>query len=167
MLGVFIDQNNRISLSRFQVVLWSALIISGYIIAGLANAFASYNARGGPCRLLPAPFGNVARLVVDAHTLEDEFCFGPEPMLLNEQGKKTKDQEQRELTHFFYLAKVEQLERKAEQLRGSGDGNPPSKMMRPLDFTIARETLAPFKPGRVYISGGTRARQPAAQCPGR
>jgi hypothetical protein len=36
--GVLIDQRNRISLSRFQLVLWSSLVISTVITEGIVNA---------------------------------------------------------------------------------------------------------------------------------
>lgn len=35
--GVFIDDRNKISLSRIQMFLWSALVLSGYLSAALAN----------------------------------------------------------------------------------------------------------------------------------
>jgi hypothetical protein len=36
--GVFIDKDNRISLSRFQLVMWTILIVSALMTAGLSNA---------------------------------------------------------------------------------------------------------------------------------
>jgi hypothetical protein len=36
--GVFIDRDNRISLSRFQLVLWTIVLISALLTAGLTNA---------------------------------------------------------------------------------------------------------------------------------
>jgi hypothetical protein len=35
--GLFIDQRNKISLSRFQLVLWTALLLSGFLVAVLIN----------------------------------------------------------------------------------------------------------------------------------
>jgi hypothetical protein len=36
--GVLIDQRNKISLSRFQLVLWSLLVIATIIVEGILNA---------------------------------------------------------------------------------------------------------------------------------
>jgi hypothetical protein len=36
--GVFIDEQNRISLARFQLVLWTSLLVSALLTAGLSNA---------------------------------------------------------------------------------------------------------------------------------
>ena len=36
--GIFIDKENRISLSRFQLVLWTVLLVSALLTAGLINA---------------------------------------------------------------------------------------------------------------------------------
>lgn len=36
--GIFIDQDNRISLSRFQLILWTVLLVSALFTAGLTNA---------------------------------------------------------------------------------------------------------------------------------
>jgi hypothetical protein len=38
--GVFIDERNKISLSRIQLVLWSVLLISALVTAGLGNVLA-------------------------------------------------------------------------------------------------------------------------------
>ena len=35
--GIFIDRDNRISLARFQLVLWTCLLISAFFTAGLTN----------------------------------------------------------------------------------------------------------------------------------
>ena len=37
--GIFIDDRNRISLSRFQLVLWTVLLVSALLTTGLSNAF--------------------------------------------------------------------------------------------------------------------------------
>lgn len=36
--GIFIDRDNRISLSRFQLILWTVLLVSALFTAGLTNA---------------------------------------------------------------------------------------------------------------------------------
>jgi hypothetical protein len=36
--GIFIDRDNRISLSRFQLILWTVLLVSALMTAGLTNA---------------------------------------------------------------------------------------------------------------------------------
>lgn len=36
--GIFIDKDNRISLSRFQLILWTVLLVSALFTAGLTNA---------------------------------------------------------------------------------------------------------------------------------
>ena len=36
--GIFIDDRNRISLARFQLVLWTVLLVSALMTAGLSNA---------------------------------------------------------------------------------------------------------------------------------
>src|SRR3954453_18613286 len=36
--GVFIDERNRISLSRLQLVLWTSVLVSALLTAGLSNA---------------------------------------------------------------------------------------------------------------------------------
>lgn len=38
--GIFIDRDNRISLSRFQLVLWTIILVSALLTAGLTNALA-------------------------------------------------------------------------------------------------------------------------------
>jgi hypothetical protein len=35
--GLFIDERNKVSLSRFQAVLWTVLVLAGYLAAALAN----------------------------------------------------------------------------------------------------------------------------------
>ena len=35
--GVFVDERNKVSLSRFQAVLWTVLVLAGYLAAALAN----------------------------------------------------------------------------------------------------------------------------------
>jgi hypothetical protein len=37
MRGIFVDSRNRLSLSRVQMLLWTILVISGFLAAGLAN----------------------------------------------------------------------------------------------------------------------------------
>jgi hypothetical protein len=37
--GVFIDERNRISLARFQLVVWTVLLVSALFTAGLTNVF--------------------------------------------------------------------------------------------------------------------------------
>ena len=37
--GIFIDRDNRISLARFQLILWTGLIVSAFFTAGLTNIF--------------------------------------------------------------------------------------------------------------------------------
>lgn len=43
--GVFIDRDNRISLSRFQIVIWTVLLVGSLFTAGLSNAGALDGAR--------------------------------------------------------------------------------------------------------------------------
>jgi hypothetical protein len=35
--GLFVDERNKVSLSRFQAVLWTVLVLAGYLAAALAN----------------------------------------------------------------------------------------------------------------------------------
>lgn len=41
-LGALIDDRNLMSLSRFQIVLWTALVLSGYLVAVLHNIFSGH-----------------------------------------------------------------------------------------------------------------------------
>lgn len=43
-LGALIDERNVMSLSRFQIVLWTLLVLSGYLVAALYNIFSGHAA---------------------------------------------------------------------------------------------------------------------------
>ncbi|MGV3721426.1 MAG: hypothetical protein ACO1SX_11005 [Actinomycetota bacterium] len=51
--GVFIDERNRISLSRFQLVIWTTLLVSALFTAGLTNALTERNADGALAIWIP------------------------------------------------------------------------------------------------------------------
>jgi hypothetical protein len=42
MVGVFIDERNKISLSRFQLTIWTILIMSAFLTIGLARSRSGY-----------------------------------------------------------------------------------------------------------------------------
>lgn len=41
LIGIFIDTRNKVSLSQFQIVLWTWILLSGYIVIVFARAFAN------------------------------------------------------------------------------------------------------------------------------
>jgi hypothetical protein len=41
-LGALIDERNVMSLSRFQIILWTLLVLSGYLVAALYNIFSGH-----------------------------------------------------------------------------------------------------------------------------
>ena len=45
-LGILIDERKKMSLSRFQTVLWSVLILSAFLAAAIANLLVANNATG-------------------------------------------------------------------------------------------------------------------------
>lgn len=51
--GVFVDERNRISLSRFQLVIWTTLLVSGLFTAGLSNTIPTRNPAGALAISIP------------------------------------------------------------------------------------------------------------------
>jgi hypothetical protein len=78
--GIFIDDRNRISLSRFQLVLWTVLLVSALMTAGLSNA-----ALGDPTPLVvKVPPEVWALLGIGA------FSFVTSPVLVDSRKKDEK-----------------------------------------------------------------------------
>jgi len=49
-LGAFIDERNVMSLSRFQIILWTLLVLSAYLVAALHNIFLEHNVLADPLK---------------------------------------------------------------------------------------------------------------------
>jgi hypothetical protein len=75
--GIFIDDRNRISLARFQLVLWTVLLVSALMTAGLSNA-----ALGSPAPLsITVPSQVWALLGIGA------FSFVVAPVMVDSRKK--------------------------------------------------------------------------------
>jgi len=76
--GVLIDRDNRISLSRFQLILWTVLVTSGLQAAGIFNTTATYpQGVGNEVMLGPLDIMGIAR-AKQFHTCRRTFDKGPQ-----------------------------------------------------------------------------------------
>jgi hypothetical protein len=79
--GIFIDNQNRISLSRFQLILWTLLLVSALMTAGLINAMKPADPTPLQIRIPPkiwallglGAFTAVAAPTIDQHTSISAF----------------------------------------------------------------------------------------------
>jgi hypothetical protein len=88
--GVFIDSNNRISLSRFQLVLWTLLLVSALLTAGLINAMVPADATPLEIRIPPqiwALLGLGAFSAVAAPAISQNRRAGPAGGVLSAESR--------------------------------------------------------------------------------
>ena len=130
--GVFIDDRNRISLSRFQLVLWTLLLVSALMTAGLANA-----ALGDPSPLaIEVPSEVWALLGIGA------FSFVTAPVLVESRKKDEKPTP-------ALVTRVAQVVRSEDELT-------PSKSMQ-LETNVPAKEDAPEARWMDIIRGDTTA----------
>lgn len=94
--GVFIDKDNRISLSRFQLVAWTLLLVSALFTAGLSNAMPPIAPDAPPPLDIKIPpqiwalLGLGAFTAVAAPAIEDGKRGGPGRSLMGDSGLQTQ-----------------------------------------------------------------------------